>query len=91
MRFVLSRRASVRIDEIIRYTDDHFGPVQTETYLEGLYTAFQTLTEHPRLGREWAKEKRRYQYRSHYIFYRLENNRVFITDIRHVRMSLPDE
>ena len=91
MNYELSRRESAQIDEIIRYTDENFGPQQTTDYLTGLYTSFDILTDNPRLGREWAAGKRRYIYRSHYVFYRLLEDRVFITDIRSTRQRLLED
>ena len=87
MIYEISRKASAQIDDIIRYTDETFGPAQTEKYLSGLYNTFDLLADNPLLGREWMRGKRRYVYRSHYVFYRLFENRILITDIRNTRMA----
>jgi len=94
MRYELSRQASTEIDNIIRYTDENFGPDQTADYVGGLYTSFDLLADNPQMGQAWAGDlKRRYVYRAHYVFYRiLENeNRLLITDIRSTRMQIPAE
>lgn len=91
MIYELSRRASAEIDDIIRYTDEHFGRAQTAEYIQGLYYSFRLLADNPRLGKDWAQGKRRYIYRSHYVFYRIMSDRIFITDIRNTRQDIPAE
>lgn len=91
MRYELSRQASAEIDNIIRYTDENFGHGQTAEYVGGLYTSFEILADNPLTGQAWAGDlKRRYIYRSHYIFYRIleDENRLVITDIRHTRQQI---
>jgi toxin ParE1/3/4 len=83
MIFELSKRAQADIEDIARYTLDNFGIVQTENYINGLYDSFALLTDNPRLGRDWSGVRRRYIYRMHYVYYRLVQERVFITHIRH--------
>lgn len=91
MRYDLSRRASAQIDEIIQYTDKYFGQEQTAEYIGGLYLSFDLLTDNPKLGKSWAQGRRCYIYRSHYVFYRIEEDRIFITDIRNTRQQIPPE
>jgi toxin ParE1/3/4 len=87
MIYVLSRRAKADIQAIIRYTDRHFGQAQTTEYVGGLFYSFDILTDNPRIGRKWDGEKRRYIYGNHYVYYRIEAKRVFITHIRHTDQS----
>ena len=91
MDYRLSRQASAQIDEIIRYTDTHFGPLQTAEYIDGLYYSFELLTDNPQLGRIWREAKRRYIYRSHVVYYRIMDSHLLITEIRHARQHAPDE
>ncbi len=91
MRYDLGRLASIEIDDIITYTTENFGEEQAREYVSGLMNSFDLLADNPRLGKSWGVEKRRYIYRSHYIFYRLKNERPFITDIRNMRQALPNE
>jgi toxin ParE1/3/4 len=86
MIYALSRRAKADIEAIIRYTDRHFGEEQTAEYIDGLFYSFELLTENPRMGREWDSDKRRYIYRNHYVYYRIEPVRVFVTHIRHTSL-----
>lgn len=87
MGYRLTRQARANIKEIIRYTDRHFGPAQTEEYLNGLYYSFDLLADNPKLGREWTGGKRRYIYRMHIVYYRLTAEGPLITQIRHSSMA----
>ena len=89
MRYELSRQASRKIDEIIEYTDAHFGYAQTEEYVGGLYYSFDLLCDNPNLGRAWHRDRRCYIYRAHYVFYRLIADHILITDIRNTRQQIP--
>lgn len=91
MRYKLSRQASAEIDGIIEYTDKNFGPDQTHEYVSGLYRAFDLLTDNPMTGQAWAGERRCFIYRSHYVFYRIMDDHLFITDIMNTRMQIPPE
>lgn len=87
MDYKLSRLARANIKEIIRYTDQNFGPSQTREYLDGLYYSFDLLVDNPKLGREWSQGKRRYIYRMHVVYYRLTRDGPIITEIRHSAMA----
>jgi len=89
VRYELSRQASTKIDDIAAYTDAHFGEAQTEEYLGGLYYSFDLLCDNPKMGRLWDRDKRCYIFRSHYVFYRLFDDHILITDIRNTRQELP--
>lgn len=91
MRYELSRQASAEIDAIIEYTDAYFGPAQTEDYLRGLYRSFELLSDNPKMGQEWAQGRRCYIYRQHYVFYRIMEDHLFVTDIRNTRTQIPDD
>lgn len=91
VRYEISRQASSKIDEIIRYTDRYFGHAQAEEYVAGLFYSFDLLCDNPKLGRAWDREKRCYIYRAHYVFYRISEECIPITDIRNTRQNLPSE
>lgn len=92
MRYDLSRQASAEIDAIIRYTDGNFGEAQTAEYVGGLYKSFELLADNPHMGQAWdGDKKRRYIYRSHFVFYRIFEDRLLITDIRNTRQDTPPE
>lgn len=87
MKYELSLKAIDDIEEIIRYTDEHFGHAQTNEYISGLFYSFDLLTDNPRLGREWKSGKRRYIYRMHSVYYRIVDNKIYITQIKHSSMQ----
>ena len=89
MRYRLSRQAAKKIDEIIEYTDTNFGQAQTEEYVGGLTYSFDLLCDNPQLGRLWERHRRCYIYRVHYVFYRLLDDHILITDIRSTRQAIP--
>jgi toxin ParE1/3/4 len=87
MIYQLSRQAKADIKAIIRYTDRYFGEAQTAEYIDGLFYSFGLLTDNPRMGREWDGDKRRYVYRMHHVYYRILDDRIFITHIRHASQA----
>lgn len=89
MQYKLSRQAARKIDEIIEYTDTYFGHSQTEEYVGGLTYSFDLLCDNPQLGRLWEGNRRCYIYRTHYVFYRLLDDHILITDIRSTRQEIP--
>jgi toxin ParE1/3/4 len=64
-------------------------PATRRPIIDGLYYSFDLLTDNPRLGRVWKGEKRCYTYRMHNVYYRIIENRIFITQIRHTSQRLP--
>jgi toxin ParE1/3/4 len=63
---------------------------QAETYISGLYAAFDQLAEMPGLGRKSllsGREYRRFEFKSHSIFYRVESSRIYVVRILHQRME----
>lgn len=91
MRYEISRRAQAVIDDIIRYTVSNFGEDQAADYVGGLYNSFDLLTDNPRMGRAWKSGHRLLIYRSHYVLYRIMDDHIFITDMRHTRQDIPPE
>lgn len=89
MIYELTRKATRQIEAIIEYTDTNFGAQQTVEYIDGLYQSFDILTDNPRMGRSYDATRRRYVYRSHHIYYRIEPDKLVIVDIRHTRQSPP--
>lgn len=87
MTYSLSRLARNNIKDIARYTDRHFGRDQTQEYLDGLFYSFELLADNPKLGREWSKDKRRYVYRMHIVYYRLTKGGPLVTEVRHSAMA----
>ena len=88
----LTPKAADDLDGIYEYTITNFGLGQARDYLNGLHRRFGDLAERPALGRgvdRLAPELRRYPYRSHVVFYMLENEGVLIVRVLHESMDAP--
>ena len=89
--FKLSQAAEASITEIVAYTDNTFGAMQTAAYIAGLDASFGLLVSFPRIGVaafEIKQGLRRYRYQSHYIFYIEYADNLLIEDIIHVRRDI---
>lgn len=88
----LSEEAEQDLVDIYIYTFENFGFKQAEDYTECLYKNLNTIQENPGIGRT-AKEifsnLRRYTYKSHIIFYGIEED--FISIVRIVHHSMDTE
>ena len=89
MEYELTPRAKADIKNIIKYTVQNFGPQQADEYVDGLYYSFDLLTDNPRMGQLIRGRDRRYVYRSHYVFYRVEKSVIKIATIWHTKKKLP--
>lgn len=90
--FRLSARADADLGEIADYTIEAFGIDQARNYRDGLLACFQSLAENPRIGRdaeELAPFLRRYEHRSHVVFYQPRESGVLIVRILHGSMDMP--
>ncbi len=86
----LSRKAATDLDGIYEYTIVNFGLAQAQNYLNGLHDCFGNLARQPTLGRQanqLAPELRRYERRSHVVFYVLEEDSVTIVRVLHKSMD----
>ena len=87
----LSARAETDLAEIADYTVATFGIEQARRYRNDLESCFEYLAENPRLGRSaesLAPGLRRFEHRSHAIFYAGERSGVLIVRILHTRMNI---
>jgi toxin ParE1/3/4 len=87
MHYRLSHQALRDIDDITRYTVQDFGAGLAEKYLDRLFFLFDTLTDNPRMGREWQDGIRWFLYKSHRIYYRIDDEAIQILRIRHTSRS----
>lgn len=89
--YKLSGKASLDIDGIYEYTIVNFGVEQARVYVFGLNDCFTTLAENPLRGRsadEFASDIRRYEHKSHVIFYREMEEYSLIVRVLHKSMDL---
>ena len=88
----LSREAESDIGNIARYTIEQFGIEQARTYRDSMIACFQSLGETPGIGRrvDYIREGyRRFDHRSHVIFYKSEGPDILIIRVLHKRMNAP--
>ena len=88
----LSRQAALDLDEIYEYTTMNFGLMRAQSYLNGLHERLGILAQQPMLGRsadQIAPNLRRYEYRSHVVFYIPQGESVLIVRVLHENMDAP--
>eukprot|EP01037_Dinobryon_pediforme_P017869 gene17869-18098_t len=75
-------------------SEEQFGRYQADAYLAGLDRTFGLLADFPLMGPsadELVPKLRRFRFQSHFIFYMVEPDHIFIRGIFHVRMNIrPD-
>ena len=88
----LTRRAAADLDAVFEYTAARFGVEQARRYFDGLHACCEGLAENPGLGRNaesLAPGLRRYEFRSHVVFYIGQSEGVVIVRVLHERMDAP--
>lgn len=82
--YYLSSKADDDIDDIVDYTLETWGELQTHIYVTELYQFLQNLADNPELGRsatEFTTLLRRYNYKAHTIFYEPTKKGIFVVRI----------
>jgi len=88
--FILSPQAEADMEEIGRYTQEHWDIRQRNEYLGKIDSRFQWITENLKLGKSRDEIKEgyfSYDESSHVIYYRINKNRVQIIRILHKSME----
>ena len=85
--------AALRIDEIYRYTRDHWGTRQADRYIIGLFAAFDGIESRQTLSKpipaEFGIAGYFFRYERHVVYWRwLANGNIGIVTILHERMHL---
>ena len=86
----LSARAEADLAGIADYTIKTFGIEQARRYRDALEGCFRTLAENPRLGHSAERlspSLRRFEHRSHTVFYVEDEGGILIIRILHVGMD----
>jgi len=83
--------ASLRIDEIYRYTRDRWGVDQASNYIRGLFSAFERIESGGVASRpvpaEFGVNGFFFRYEHHYVYWRrLSNGDIGIVTVLHERM-----
>ena len=87
----IAEAASLRLDEIYRYTCDHWGEAQAERYISGLFDRFDQIETHGALSKpipaDFAVPGYFCRYQQHVIYWRrLAGDDIGIVTILHQRM-----
>ena len=87
--------ASLRIDEIYRYTRDRWGTAQADSYITGLFDAFERIATGGVLSRpipaDFGVEGYVFRYEKHFVYWkRLRNGDIGIVTVLHERMHQMD-
>ncbi len=83
--YVISAKAKSDIKSIANYTIKEFGERQSLKYAHGLKEALEELANNPELGSRYVAVKNqmllRYRYKSHVIFYYIDQKGIFIVRV----------
>ena len=87
--------ASLRLDEIYRYTRDRWGDEQADRYITALFAAFGKIEVHSVASRpipaEFAIDGFYFRHEHHFVYWRrLSNGDIGIVTILHERMHQMD-
>lgn len=74
MAIRVQEAASLRLDEIYRYTRDRWGEAQAETYITGLFAAFERIENRGVMSKpvpaEFGVEGYFFRYERHFVYWR---------------------
>ena len=93
-RLVYSRQAASDIEEITAFSVAQFGAEVTGDYLTGLELACELLREFPEMSAIYPRvrpEMRCLIYRSHRIFYRMDEEQVLVVRVLHHARDVPQD
>lgn len=90
-RILIQEAASWRLDEIYRYTRDHWGTDQADLYIIGLFEAFDGIDTHRASSRpipaEFGIAGYFFRYERHFVYWRrLSNGDIGIVTLLNERM-----
>ena len=82
----LSSECENDLSLIYEFGIENFGILQAQKYLLGMHELFQTLSDSPNIGRnasEFSPLLRRFNYKSHMVFYSFTGSGIFIVRVLH--------
>ena len=87
----VQRAAALRIEEIYRYSRERWGEAQAESYVTGLFEAFESIATGAVASRpvpaEFGVEGYVFRYRRHFIYWKtLSDGAIGIVTVLHERM-----
>jgi plasmid stabilization system protein ParE len=95
MAIRVQEAASLRLDDIYRYTRDRWGDVQADRYITGMFQAFERIEAHGVASKpipaELGVEGFFFRYEHHFVYWRrLSDGDIGIAAILHERMHQID-
>ena len=89
--FRIQKAASLRLDEIYRYTFARWGKTQADQYIEGLFGSFGKIANRDMLSRpipaEFGVSGYFYRYEKHFVYWKyLADGQIGIVTVLHERM-----
>ena len=95
MAIRVQEAASLRLDDIYRYTRDRWGEVQADRYITGMFEAFERIEAHGVASKlipaEFGVEGFFFRYEHHIVYWRrLSDGDIGIVAILHERMHQMD-
>lgn len=87
----IQQAASHRLDDIYRYTRDHWGEAQADRYITGLFDVFARVETHGVTSRpipaEFGVDGYVFRYEKHLVYWRrLSNGDIGVVTVLHQRM-----
>ncbi len=91
----IQEAASLRLDEIYRYSRDRWGQAQADAYITGLFETFERIETHGVASRpvpaEFGVDGFVFRYQSHFVYWRrLSKGDIGIVTVLHQRMHQTD-
>ncbi len=95
MAIRVQEAASLRLDDIYRYTRDRWGEAQADRYITGMFEAFERIEAHGVASKpipaEFGVEGFFFRYEHHVVYWRrLSDGDIGIVAILHERMHQID-
>jgi plasmid stabilization system protein ParE len=91
----IQEAASLRLDDIYRYTRDRWGDAQADRYITGMFEAFEMIEKHRSSSKpvpaEFGVDGYCFRYEKHFVYWRwLLNGDIGVVTILHERMHQID-
>jgi toxin ParE1/3/4 len=91
----IQEAASLRLDDIYRYTRDRWGEAQADRYITGMFEAFEAIEKHRSSSKpvpaEFGVDGYYFRYEKHFVYWRwLSNGDIGVVTILHERMHQID-
>jgi toxin ParE1/3/4 len=89
-KLILAAKAQEDLAAIADFTIETFGTAQARRYSDALKASFALLASNPQIGRDYSHIRphlRRFESRSHSIYYFVSRQGVLVARVLHVRQD----